>query len=135
VSEDPRSYLEFLPAALNALRESQGLSNAEAVAKAREAGCRINPGMLSRWQNGRQTPTLEALIAYLAALGRNLYDLHRAIEEAGTEPLEYVAGPGALPDLDDEVREYAERTDLDDLRVKVRRMEAAIRRLTKKSAG
>jgi transcriptional regulator with XRE-family HTH domain len=75
------SILSGFGQALRWLRESQGLKQYQ-VAEA--AG--VTKGMLSAYETGRQRPSVETLEKILNVLGRDLNDLHNAIQIINGRP-------------------------------------------------
>ncbi len=67
-------HLEHLGGALKDLRGASGCTQAEVCARTG-----VKPPQLSRWENGRDVPTLESLIRYLGAVGAGLADLERVL--------------------------------------------------------
>ncbi len=67
-------HLEHLGGALKDLRGASGCTQAEVCARTG-----LKPPQLSRWENGRDVPTLESLIKYLGAVGAGLAELERVL--------------------------------------------------------
>lgn len=76
--------------ALRWLREKAGLRQYET---ATAAG--ITKAMLSAYETGKQSPSLESLEKVLDALGSDLVALHRALDHVNERPLRPLADPGA----------------------------------------
>ncbi len=67
-------HLEHLGEALKRLRGASGCTQAEICARTG-----LKRPQLSRWENGRDVPTLESLVRYLGAVGAGLADLEREL--------------------------------------------------------
>ncbi len=67
-------HLEHLGGALKDLRRASGSTQAEICSRTG-----LKSPQLSRWENGRDVPTLESLIRYLGAIGASLADLERIL--------------------------------------------------------
>ncbi len=67
-------HLKHLGGALKALRGASGCTQAEVCARTG-----LKRPQLSRWENGRDVPTLESLVRYLGAVGAGLADLERVL--------------------------------------------------------
>ena len=126
--DDLISLLDHLPAALVKVRADLGLKSVRAIELARSKGCRVNAAALSHWENGNKTPTMRPLLCYLAALGKNLCDLHRAMLWAAggkpePEPLDEFLDPPEGKEDSPEVKAFTERTDFEDLLHRVEELE------------
>lgn len=85
-----------------ALKELRWQARLKQVEVCRQTG--MTAPQVSRYENGRETPTLESLVKYLHAVGADLGDLQRVLGESREEvlPEPDVAAPKlvAPPDLE-----------------------------------
>ena len=81
--------------ALRRLRRSQQLTQVDVSDRARELGSRLAAEQISKWENGHDWPTVQSLLNYLAAVGRDFCDLQRALN--GLQAAESVEREAADP--------------------------------------
>ena len=73
---------EHLDVAIRQLRKRSGLSQRAAVDRIRSVtGSSINTMMISRWERGERSPTVDSLGALLWGLGYTLHDLCAILDE------------------------------------------------------
>lgn len=83
---------QHLNLAIRQLRKRAGLSQRAAVEKIRAVtGSSINTMMVSRWERGERSPSVDSLGAFLWGLGYSLRDLCDALEETSrkSEPKDW----------------------------------------------
>ncbi len=86
-----REKLRHLPEVIRRLRRHAGFTsvNAAALAIREKTGEPFSRPTLSKWENGRLTPSLEVLVTFLEGLG---YDLKAFQDELDRVALDRVAG-------------------------------------------
>ena len=114
-----------LPLAMRVLRQRARLTQQEVADTVREAGtAKTTASMVSLWESGEQTPSLESLAAFLTAVGFDFGDLQEALDavKAADE-----AGKTAKELLRDFRRQGFERVAVDsELAERVRELEMAV---------
>ena len=101
-------HLELLGEAMTQLRvDAMHVSQAEVCTR---AGLRAP--QVSRWENGREVPTLESLVKYLCAIGTTLADLERMLIDLDAAKRRAAVGREAKRILADHERRIRSSADL-----------------------
>ncbi|MEM9597331.1 MAG: helix-turn-helix domain-containing protein [Acidobacteriota bacterium] len=76
---------EHMGRGLSLLLRRRGLTQTEAIRRARALGARISAPTLSNWVNGEAEPKSYNLLTLLQAIGADLCDLQGAMEDVARE--------------------------------------------------
>ena len=117
--------IRHLPLAMRALRQRAKLTQQEVADIVREAGAaKTTASMVSLWESGEQTPSVDSLMAFLTALDVDFRDLQKALEVVAQAE---AAGTSAKELLREFRRRGHERMAADDeLAERVRELERVV---------
>lgn len=126
--------IKNLPFALRLLRQQAKLTQQQVADAIRRAGiAKTTASMVSLWESGEQSPTVESLAGFLGGLGMNFHQLQDALEAIASGK---AAGKTARETLLEFRRQGLQQVAVDsDLARRVAELEAAVYGRTLSRAG